>query len=167
MSVAEETHTKSRPRRDLILKERGLLSLLVAAAIGFAVSIYLTVVHYSGASLVCSTTSVINCQAVTTSAYSVLFGTSIPVSAAGIVWFLVSGELAAVGLLKAYRSQAEPGWLRPAQLLWGLGGLIFVLYLVYAEIVLVHRICEWCTLVHLLTLFSFMVALGRLASRKR
>jgi hypothetical protein len=32
---------------------------------------------------------------------------------------------------------------------------------VFAEIVLVQRICEWCTVIHLLTLASFLIALTR------
>jgi hypothetical protein len=48
------------------------------------------------------------------------------------------------------------------QLLWSAAGLLFVLYLVYAEIVKLHSICEWCTSVHILTLITFLIALNRL-----
>jgi uncharacterized membrane protein len=37
-----------------------------------------------------------------------------------------------------------------------------VFYLVYAELVKLHKICEWCTAVHILTALTFFVALYRL-----
>jgi uncharacterized membrane protein len=45
---------------------------------------------------------------------------------------------------------------------WAALGVLFVLYLVFVEIVLLHQICEWCTAVHLLVLATFVVALRRL-----
>src|SRR6185437_5059799 len=43
--------------------------------------------------------------------------------------------------------------------------MAFVLYLVYAEIVLLHTLCEWCTVVHLLTFATFLLALNRWQQR--
>jgi Vitamin K epoxide reductase family len=64
-------------------------------------------------------------------------------------------------LARSARGRLEPERLRLFQLLWGAAGLLFVLYLVYCEIVLLHRLCEWCTVIHLLTLATFLVALSR------
>ena len=158
----EETATPLRRLLALARAQLGLTALLLMALAGLGVSIYLTIVHYdSKATLICTTGGLVNCQSVTTSAYSVLPGTSIPVTIPGMLWSVALGALAGVGLWAAARGQAEPPRLRLATLLWTLGGLLFVLYLVYCEIVLVQRICEWCTSVHLLTLAAFLVALTR------
>lgn len=139
-----------------------LAALLGMAVLGFAISVYLTTVHYAGVALVCSTGGIVNCARVTSSPYSVIPGTQIPITIPGMLWFAVSGALAGVGLVALERGQREPERLRLAHVVWGGLGLAFVFYLVYAEIVKLHQICEWCTAVHLLTLFTFFVALYRL-----
>jgi uncharacterized membrane protein len=161
-SANEQRETAPRRLVALAREQAGLTALLLMSVVGLGVSIYLTIVHYnSKVSLLCTTGGVVNCQSVTTSAYSVIPGTAIPITIPGMLWFLALGALAGVGLRAAVRSVAEPPRLRLATLLWTLAGLIFVLYLVYCEIVLVQRLCEWCTVVHLLTLASFLIALTR------
>ncbi len=146
----------------LMREQLGLTLLLVMSLIGLGISIYLTIVHYdTKVSLLCTTGGVINCQSVTSSAYSTLPGTSIPVTIPGMLWFIALGVVAGMQLWAVTRDHAEAQWLRPAMLLWTAVGLLFVLYLVYCEIVLVQRICEWCTAVHLLTLAAFVIALTR------
>jgi uncharacterized membrane protein len=78
------------------------------------------------------------------------------------VWFLTSGALAAFAWLSARSERAEPNWLRPLHLAMTTLALLAVLYLVYVEIVILHQICEWCTVVHLLVLASFVLALRRI-----
>jgi hypothetical protein len=78
-----------------------------------------------------------------------------------MLWFLALGALAVAGLRWAWRGEAEDPRLRISTLLLTVAGLDFIIYLVYCEIVLVQRICEWCTVVHLLTLASFLIALTR------
>lgn len=145
----------------LVRRAPGLVALIAFAVVGLGISIYLTTVHYAKVAPVCTTTSLINCQAVTSSKYSVVPGTDLPITVPGMLWFLVVGGLAGYALARIVRGQAEPPRLRLALLLWGALGLAFVLYLVYAEIVLLGQICEWCTVVHLLTLATFLVALRR------
>lgn len=126
---------------------------LVAAVAGVAVSIYLTVLHYVGAVPGCPITGPINCDAVLTSPYAVIAGTSIPTSAAGIVWFAVSAVL----------------WTRPVnrvQLGWSVLGLVTVLYLVFLEIVRIGAICLWCTGAHVLVVIAFIAALSAITSRR-
>jgi uncharacterized membrane protein len=48
--------------------------------------------------------------------------------------------------------------LRVGTLLVGASGIAFVLYLIYVELVIVHRICEWCTAAHLLAFAIFLLA---------
>ena len=139
------------------------VAIAVMALLGLGASIYLTVVHYdTKVSLVCTSGGLVNCGNVTTSAWSVVPGTPIPVTIPGMLWFVVSGGLALVGLWRLRIGRAEPARLRLTQFVWGLGGLLFVIYLIYCEIVLVHNICEWCTAVHILTFLTFILAFYRL-----
>ena len=124
-----------------------LIAILVSVA-GIAVSAYLTVLHYAGFAPVCPATAAINCEAVLSSRYAVIAGTSIPTSAAGIVWFAVSAAT----------------WTRPRRsllLAWSLVGLLTVIYLLFIEIVLVGAICLWCTAAHVLVVVLVLIALGR------
>jgi uncharacterized membrane protein len=127
------------------------LTVLAAAAAGVAVSIYLTIAHAHTGALVCSTNGVVNCERVLSSAYGTVLGTAIPTSAAGIVWFAVSGGLALVrrwDLLIA----------------WAALGLLTVLYLLYVEIDVVGAICAWCSVAHALVVVTCVaVVTGRYA----
>ena len=132
-----------------------LQALAVAASVaGLAISIYLTVVHFSTISLACPANAVVNCEQVLASPYGVIGGTGIPTSAAGIVWFGVSALLAA-GLL-ARRPQ-----LARLQLAWSAVGLVTVLFLVFIEIVQLGAVCIWCTAAHVLVLVVFLIAFTR------
>lgn len=144
----------------------GLVAMLLMALAGLGVSIYLTTVHYQGVAPVCSTTGLIDCARVTSSSFSVLPGPGkIPITIPGMVWFVVSGGMALVALMAIWGNRLEPPRLRLAHLLWSALGMVFVLYLVYAEIVALHRLCEWCTVVHLLTFATFLLALNRWMQR--
>jgi uncharacterized membrane protein len=138
-----------------------LAALVAMALAGLTISGYLTTVHYAHVPLLCSAGGIVNCAQVTTSAYSVVPGTPIPITIPGILWFLVSGGLASAAWRKQVRTGIAPTRLGLAHLGWGAVGLITVLYLVYVEIVRLHAICEWCTAVHALTLLTFLVALYR------
>lgn len=125
---------------------RWQLLALAAGVAGLGISIYLTAVHYAGVTLACPANGTINCEAVLSSRYAVIAGTSVPTSAAGIAWFAVSALL----------------WTRRAgrvQLAWSAVGLLTVVFLVYIEIVLVGAVCIWCTAAHLLVVLIFLIAL--------
>ena len=122
---------------------RAPMLVAVAAAIaGVGISIYLTVVHYSAAPLVCSSGGLVNCERVLTSPYGVIAGTSIPTAAAGIVWFIVAAGLA------GWRLAGAGGRWRDAHLAWAAIGLATVLGLVYIEINRLGAVCAWCTGAH-------------------
>jgi len=158
----EQAETPLSRLAALARAQLGLSALALMAVVGLGISIYLTIVHYdSGVPLVCNTGGLVSCQSVTTSAYSVVPGTSIPITIPGMLWFLALGGLAIAGLRWAARGEAEDARLRPATLLLTIAGLAFVIYLVFCEIVLVQRICEWCTVIHLITLAAFLIALTR------
>ena len=144
---------------------RALSALALAALLGLAISAYLTTVHYANVPLVCSTTGPVNCAVVTSSAYSVVPFTQVPITVPGMLWFIASGGLALFALRRAWLGEPEPVRLRLAHCALAALGLVFVLYLVYVEIVLLRNICEWCTAVHLLTLLTFILTLLRLQER--
>lgn len=125
------------------------------AAAAAVISVYLTLAHYSGTELVCTQGALIDCSAVTSSSYSLVPGTAIPVSLAGLAWSAASAALALA------QRPGEPRWLRPAHLAWAVAGMLVVLYLVDAEIRVIGRICEWCTALHGLVAATFFVALRR------
>jgi uncharacterized membrane protein len=147
---------------ELARREPALTALVCMAVAGVSISLYLTGVHYLNVPLACSTSGVVDCAPVLQSTYSVVPGTQLPITVPGLLWFVASGTLAGIALARAWAGRPGPRWLRPAHAAWGAAGLLAVLYLVYAEIVQLHRICAWCTVVHLLTLATFLVALARL-----
>ena len=135
-------------------------AILGFALVGIGIAIYLTFVHYANTPLVCSSGGVVDCNAVTKSVYSLVGNTGIPITVPGMAWFIVSGALAGVSILSATGRIRAPGRLLTAQLLWGVFGLAFVLYLIYVEAVLLHKICEWCTGIHILVILTFLLTLA-------
>jgi uncharacterized membrane protein len=136
--------------------------LLALSLLGVAIAIYLTSVHYENVPLVCSASGLINCTRVLSSPYSVVPGTSLPITLPGLGWGVVSAALAIVGLFAATGLWQRR--IRMAQFAWALAGLLVVLYLVYVEIVRLHTICAWCTALHVLILLMFLITLLQLQS---
>lgn len=122
------------------------LTLLLA---GLCISAYLTLEHYTAAvTLICPAGKVLNCAQVTTSPQSYLVG--LPVALLGLLFF--AGMLP-LHLPVAWRSTNR--LLRTARVLGWAGGVAMVIWLVYAEFVLIGAVCVWCTAVHVLTLALF------------
>jgi len=105
----------------------GAWFLVGAAVVGLGIATYLTTLHYAGVAPICTTNSFVNCGSVLKSSYSVVPGTSIPVT---------------------------------------LPGLVSVLYFVFAELVKLHQLCEWCTTVHILVFLSLLVTIARVQSAR-
>jgi uncharacterized membrane protein len=123
---------------------------------GLGVSVYLTIAHFTtSVSLACPANSTINCEKVTTSPQSYVFG--IPVAVLGLAFFVF---MVAVTLPWAWQGT---GLFTRLDLITGrarLGsvivGIIFVLYLVYTEVITLNMtICLWCTAVHVITFIMF------------
>ncbi|MFE2755066.1 vitamin K epoxide reductase family protein [Actinosynnema sp. NPDC059335] len=116
---------------------------LVLAVAGLAVSAYLTVAHYTAGALLCAEGEVLDCGTVTTSPQSELFG--VPVAVLGLAFYAF---LTVICLPFAWRNETLH-WTR----LMAIGlGVLFVVYLVAAEFLLIGKICPWCTAVHVITL---------------
>ena len=133
------------------------ISVLILALVGVGISIYLTAVHYQDAPLVCSTTGLIDCSRVLASSFSVVPGTSIPISVPGLAWFIVAAVLAGVILWRpALRAP------RLAMLTWTILAMLTVLYLVYVEIVRLGTICIWCTALHVIIFVMLLISATQL-----
>ena len=128
---------------------------LALAVAGLGVSVYLTIEHFtSSTTLACPETGALNCLKVTTSAQSAVLG--IPVAVLGLVYFVA---MLAVSLPPLWRSTNQ--LVRNGRLALAAVGVLFVFYLVFAELFTLHAICLWCTAVHVLAVGLFaLVALG-------
>ncbi len=132
--------------------------LLALAVVGAIISLYLTSVHYQNVPLVCSTQGFVDCERVLSSSYSVVPGTSIPVSVPGLLWFIVAGALAFV----IWRIAPQRRDVLIGLFAWSLLGMLSVLYLVYVELVRLHTLCAWCTALHVIILLTFLVSIFQL-----
>lgn len=133
----------------------------LASLAGAGISIYLTAVHYSTVPLACPAGAVANCERVLSSSFAVIGGSTVPTSAAGILWFGISGALAAALWVRPRASLAK------IQLAWSAIGLVTVVYLVFVEIVQLGAVCSWCTATHILVLMIFLVSLNQSSVRLR
>jgi uncharacterized membrane protein len=102
---------------------------------------------------------VVNCAKVTTSPESMIFGV-FPVAVLGLAFYVF---MVAVNSPWSWR----PGMplIRIARLAGVLTGIVFVLYLVYVELIQVDAICEYCTGVHLITFALFGLVMYSTAAR--
>lgn len=136
----------------------GQLSLFLLALVGVAISIYLTAVHYENVPLVCSTRGLFNCELVLSSQFSVVPGTTIPVSLPGLLWFLTFAVLSFLG----WRVWPQRRSVLILECILAVSGLLTILYLVYIEIVRLHTFCAWCTALHGTILTMLIITLVQL-----
>jgi uncharacterized membrane protein len=128
-----------------------VFSSVAMSVVGLGVSIYLTIEHFTqSTTLACPATGIVNCQKVTESAQSSFLG--IPVALLGALYF---AAMVAVTLPAAWRS-TNPALGRLRLGLAGVG-VVFVLYLIYAELFILDAICLWCTVIHVISIALFAV----------
>lgn len=95
-------------------------------------------------SYACPTTGVFDCGAVARSGFSTLLG--IPLSLIGLIYFIVQASLAFLG--------------RKEVLYLSVIALPFVGYLVFTEVVLLHKVCIYCTTAQILGLTPILLMRG-------
>jgi uncharacterized membrane protein len=125
------------------------LAIAGLASIGLVVALYLTATKLSGGLPVCG--PVQGCEDVAKSEYSSIFG--VPVAILGA---LFSAVTAVLGLVWAFRED------RRALLgAYGLGlfGILFVAYLTYLELFVIHAVCVWCVAYGVTVIAGWLVAL--------
>jgi uncharacterized membrane protein len=126
------------------------------ALAGVAVATYLTIAHFTSPDvLACSDSGFVDCATVTTSVQSTFVG--IPVAVMGLGWFVAMAVLCSPAAWR--RGSRSMALMRFALALLGMG---FVLWLIYAELVIIRALCIWCTVIHVLTfaLFSLIALYG-------
>jgi uncharacterized membrane protein len=130
------------------------VTCLILSILAMAVSVYLTYEHFAssgGTGLVCPIGGK-SCTTVTTSPQSKFLG--VPVALLGLLYSL---GMAVLNLPALWRSRSPAlGWIRLAA---AAAGMVFVLWLIYAELFIIGAICMWCTVVHVLTFMLFCLVL--------
>jgi uncharacterized membrane protein len=123
-------------------------------------SVYLTITHYTDtAPAGCPVNSTINCTKVTTSPESIIFWI-FPVAVLGLAFYVF---MVAVNSPWAWRANLPV--IRWSRLAGVITGIVFVLYLVYAELFKINAICEYCTGVHIITFILFGLVMYSTATR--
>ncbi|MCU1362852.1 MAG: Vitamin epoxide reductase [Acidimicrobiaceae bacterium] len=123
----------------------------VLSLIGLALSTYLTITHFEPQALVCTGRGFINCAAVTTSAQSQILG--VPVAILGLANYVV---MSALNSPWAWRSRHR--CVHEARFVLAIVSMCFVLWLIYAELIIINNICLYCTGVHITT-FALLIVL--------
>jgi uncharacterized membrane protein len=127
------------------------ITTFVLALAGLGVSIYLTIAHFTESALAgCSEKGLINCTKVTTSPQSYVFG--IPVAVLGLAFFVFLVAIMSPWAWRARRREVH--LLRVASMVVGIG---MVIYLIYAEFIIIGSICLYCTSVHIITFLLFVL----------
>jgi uncharacterized membrane protein len=127
---------------------------LALALVGLGLSAYETYAHFNGSRLAgCPTggNGTFNCTAVITSSQSMVFGV-FPVAVLGLAFYVVVTALMTPWAWRLQRRDVNV--LRLASMVAGMG---FVMYLIYAEVVQIQDICEYCTGVHIITFLLFCI----------
>jgi uncharacterized membrane protein len=118
------------------------------AAVGLAIAVYLTVTRLSGGLPVCG--PVTGCEDVAQSEYSAMAG--IPTAALGA---LFSALLVVISLV--WTRSGDRRAISAAYAL-GLFGVVFVGYLTYLELFVIHAVCAWCAMYGLTVVIGWLVA---------
>jgi uncharacterized membrane protein len=127
------------------------ITTFVLALAGLGVSIYLTIAHFTESALAgCSEKGLINCTKVTTSPQSYVF--HIPVAVLGLAFFVFLVAIMSPWAWQARRREVH--LLRVASMVVGIG---MVIYLIYAEFIIIGSICLYCTSVHIITFLLFVL----------
>jgi len=119
--------------------------------IGLGLSVYLTITHFDKQLLACTSNGVIDCAKVTTSAQSELLG--IPVAILGLANYT---GMAVINSPWAWRSRHR--WVHVTRFILAVIAMCFVLWLIYAEVMIIGAICLYCTAVHVTT-FALLIVL--------
>jgi uncharacterized membrane protein len=141
----ESSAAVSSPRRPV-----GWLpwTALVLCILGLADSGYQVYTHFTGTGLLGCSARTDSCVLVQNSVYAWVFG--IPVAVYGAAFFAF---MVAICSPPAWRSGLRP--IRQARTAAVVVGMIFVLYLIYRELVSLGHVCEYCTSVHVITFLLF------------
>lgn len=116
--------------------------VFVLSVVGVGLSIYMTIAHFTQASiLACSGSGELSCTTVTTSPQSRIVG--VPVVLIGLAYFVAMLALTSPPLWRR-----RERWLALTRSGLAVASVGFVLWLVAVEVLIIGHICLWCTGVH-------------------
>jgi uncharacterized membrane protein len=159
-SAAETTAAAEQPKGfRALIRSMGWVQItaLVLSVLGLLDAIYLTIQEFDASIPTgCNSTGTIDCGAVLSSPESKLFGV-IPVAVLGLAFFVSLVALNSPWAWRADRRAILAPWAQIRRIRMTVVGIgmVFVLYLVYAEIIEVGHICLYCTGVHIITFLLF------------
>lgn len=141
------------------------VTTFVLCILGLADSAYQAYTDLTGGGLVGCSARADACVLVQHSAYAYVLG--IPVAVLGVAFYAF---MTAICSPPAWRS-VRPA-IRRVRLAAVVTGMLFVLYLIYREVITLRQICPYCTSVHIITfcLFALVVysaSAPRQVSRRR
>jgi uncharacterized membrane protein len=129
-----------------------IATTFLLSLIGLGLSTYLTITHFEPHLLVCPPIAqIIDCQRVTTSAQSNILG--VPVAILGLGNYLVMTVLNS-----PWAWHSKHRWIHEVRFILAIVSMAFVLWLIYAELIIIGSICLYCTSVHVVT-FAILVVL--------
>ena len=126
------------------------IATLLLSVYGLGASIYLTITHFEPKALACVSNATFNCEKVTQSPQSEIFG--VPVAMLGLAFFV---PMLLLCLPAAWRSADRR--IHLARLALSATGIGMILYLIVAELFIIKSICLWCSSVHVATFLLFVV----------
>jgi|SRR3989344_2317662 len=116
--------------------------ILILSLAGLALASYQTHMHFANNDYACGVAD--SCNLVTKSKYSEIFG--IPAAAIGAFGFASLAGLSGLGMAGKLNIKAAFSTVFYLSTI----GMVFVAYLVYAELFKIHAICGLCTCSHIL-----------------
>ena len=126
------------------------IASLLLSIYGLGASIYLTITHFEPKALACVSNATFNCEKVTQSPQSEIFG--IPVAILGLLFFV---PMLLACLPPAWRTSDRRVHL--ARLAMAVTGVGMIIYLIIAELFIIKAICLWCSSVHIATFILFVI----------
>jgi uncharacterized membrane protein len=124
------------------------LTVFGLCILGFADSGYQVYTHFTGTGLLGCSAHYDACVIDQDSVYAYVFGIPVAVLGAAFYAFMI-----AICSPPAWRSGLPS--LRLARLGAAVIGMLFVLYLIYRELISLGHVCEYCTSVHIITFAVF------------
>jgi len=124
------------------------LTALALSILGLADSGYQVYTHFTGTGLLGCSTRVDACVLDQSSVYAWIFG--VPVAVYGAVFFAFM-----IAICSPWAWRSRLGLVRQARTAAVVIGMIFVLYLIYREVISLGHICPYCTSVHVITFLLF------------
>ena len=124
------------------------LILAVLDVVGLAIAAYLSVVELGGGVPVCGPLQ--GCEEVARSEYSRIGGIPVAVFGVGLSIILLSFALA------WWRTNYR--WLLLAHYGLSLAGVLFEVYFLYIQLVVIKAVCVWCTSYGLSLILRFVIA---------